>query len=388
VQITFVDDSRDLTTALATVDAGVVGVDVERADAPRYFRRAALIQVGTFDHVVLVDTVAMPQVPLLHDFLQERTSILHAIHNDLEPLRAAGVGLSRVHDTAVAAAMLGLPVGLDPLLQDVLGVALSPDKERFQRADWEQRPLPDEMLAYAAGDVIHLPALWRSLADRLADSGRQAWYDEEIASVITNEGEDTRDWTRTKGLGRLDGRARAILRHLWHARERLARADDVAPNRLLREATMIDLAERPAENADALTRRNQRRGRPTSEHAEELFAAQQAGLTGPEEPRERNGRWTERERAAYDGMRTVRAEVAREVGLDPGVLCPSRALWAPARGGPTSAQELCDLAGLKRWQTEVLAEPLWQAYTDAMQDDPVPDDEAEVEAEAEVEPHE
>lgn len=374
MQTTFVDDPRDLATALAVVDAPAVGVDVERADAPRYFRRAALIQVGTIDHVVLIDTVAMPQVPVLHDFLAERTSILHALHNDLEPLRAADVDLGEVDDTAVAAAMLGLPIGLDPLLQDVLDVALSPDKERFQRADWEQRPLPADMLAYAAGDVVHLPVLWDALAARLDEAGRRSWYDEELAAVIASESEDTRDWTRTKGAGRLDGRARAILRHLWNARERLARADDVAPNRLLREATMVDLAERPADSSDALTRRNRRRGRPTDEHAKELFAAQQAGLEGPEEPRPRNGRWTDRERAAYDGMRATRARVAADLGIDPGVLCPSRALWAPARGGPATPQELCELAGLRTWQAGVLAEPLWEAYCDAMTDDAVDDD--------------
>ena len=366
MQTTIVDDPRDLTTALRAVDGAVVGVDVERADAPRYFRRAALIQVGTDDAVVLVDTVAVPQVPALQDFLAERTSILHALHNDLEPLRAAGVEIGRVDDTAVAAAILGLPIGLDPLLQDVLGIALSPDKERFQRADWEQRPLPDDMVAYAAGDVVHLPSLWAALAERLDQTGRGSWYEEELRAVIATEGEDTRDWTRTKGAGRLDGRARAVLRHLWQARERLARDDDMAPNRLLRETTLVDLAERPAESPDALTRRNQRRGRPTVEHARELFAAQQAGLDGPEEPRERNGRWKEHERDAYDAMRAARAAVARQVGLDPGVLCPSRALWAPARGAPTTPQELCALAELRDWQAGLLADPLWAAYTKAM----------------------
>lgn len=368
MQITFVDDPGRLVAALGAVDEPLVGIDVERADAPRYYRKAALVQVGTPTHVVLIDAVAIPLLPDLHDFLADRTGILHALHNDLEPLQAAGVDIDpdRVHDTAVAAAMLGMPTGLDTLLQQVLDVDLGPDKERFQRADWERRPLPDDMAAYAAGDVAHLPVLWRSLADRLDESGRRHWYDEELAGVIEAASVDSRDWTRTKGAGRLDGRARAILRNLWLARERLAMTDDVAPNRVLRDTTMIDLAERPADSPDALTRRNQRRGRPTAEHAAELYDAQQAGIGGPEEPRERNGRWTEPERNAYDAMRATRARVAGELGLDPGVLCPSRALWAPARGGPTTPEELCQQAGLRRWQTEVLAQPLWEAYTAAM----------------------
>ena len=160
----FVDDPSDLASALARIDEPLVGVDVERADAPRYYRTAALIQVGTADHVVLVDAVALDPVPLLGDFLAERTAVLHALPNDLEPLRAVGVEVGTVHDTAVAASLLGLPIGLDPLLQELLDVALSPDKERFQRADWERRPLPHDMAAYAAGDVVHLGELWDELA--------------------------------------------------------------------------------------------------------------------------------------------------------------------------------------------------------------------------------
>lgn len=366
---TFVDDPAQLSTALALVDAPVVGVDVERADAPRYFRTPALIQVGTPDHVVLVDSVAIPSLPVLHDFLRERTSILHAVHNDLEPLRAAGIEIDKVHDTAVAAAILGLPIGLDPLLQELLGISLTEDKERFQRADWERRPLPEDMLDYAAGDVIHLEPLWDELARRLDEAERRSWYDEELSAVVAEEAVDSRHWTRTKGAGRLDGRARAILQALWHARERLARKHDVAPNRLLRETTLVDLAERPAENPDALSRRNRRRGRPTPDHARALFEAQQRGIEAPELPKTSSGRWGENERAAYDAMRAARAQVAEDLGLDSGFLCPSRSLWAPARGAPATPDELCDLAELRDWQRGVLADALWEAYQQAMTPD-------------------
>lgn len=373
----FVDDPSDLASALARIDEPLVGVDVERADAPRYYRTAALIQVGTADHVVLVDAVALDPVPLLSDFLAERTTVLHALPNDLEPLRAVGVEVGTVHDTAVAASLLGLPIGLDPLLQELLDVALSPDKERFQRADWERRPLPDDMAAYAAGDVVHLGELWDELARRLDESGRREWYDEEIAATIATAYELERDWTRTKGAGRLSPQQRAVLASVWEEREAICREFDLAPNRVLRDGVLLDLAQNPAGDAVALVRRNQRRGRPSRQHAERLFAAQQAGLDGPPEPKESNGnRWTPAHRDAYDAMRRARAEVADDIGIDTGVLCPSKALWGPVRGEPETPEELCRMAGLRQWQTDLLADVLWDAYTTALED-------AEAEAEAE-----
>ena len=367
---TFVDDPADLASALARIDAPLVGVDVERADAPRYFRTAALIQVGTADEVVLVDAVALDPVPLLSEFLAERTAVLHALPNDLEPLRAVGVEVATVHDTAVAASLLGLPVGLDPLLQELLDVALSPDKERFQRADWEQRPLPDDMAAYAAGDVVHLGELWEELDRRLDEAGRRSWYDQELAAAIATAYEAERDWTRTKGSGRLSPQQRAVLQAVWEEREAICREFDLAPNRVLRDHVLLDLAQNPASDAPSLVRRNQRRGRPSRAHAERLFAAQQAGLQAPPAPRPSNGgTWSPAHRDAYDAMRRARAAVAEEIGIDAGVLCPSKALWGPVRAEPTSPQELCAEAGLRPWQCDLLADVLWEAYTTAFADD-------------------
>lgn len=371
MELEFVDDPAHLPAALSRIDEPVVGLDVERADAPRYFRTAALIQVGTANRVVLVDAVTLAPVPTLSHFLAERTSILHALQNDLEPLRAVGVEVGDVHDTAVAASLLGLPTGLDPLLQELLGVALSPDKERFQRADWEQRPLPDDMATYAAMDVIHLSALWNDLRTRLQADERLPWYQQELHALVVGAHDDNRDWTRTKGAGRLSPEERAVLKALWEEREAICVEADMAPNRALRDEVLIDLAQKPARDPTDLIRRNKRRGRPSRQHAERLLAAQETGAQAPPEPKENGAEpWSRSHRDAFDAMRKARAEVADDLGLDAGVLCPSRALWGPARENPSDPDELCDLADLRPWQAAALRTVLWEAYRAAMADHP------------------
>jgi ribonuclease D len=364
--ISFVDDPAALRPALARVTDELVGVDVERADSHRYFRRAALIQVGDADHCVLVDPLAVTDLRELDAFLRERRVVLHAIENDLEPLAAAGVAPPEVADTGVAAAVLGLPIGLGPLLEEVLGVSLDTDKDTYQRADWEQRPLSAGMREYAAGDVFHLPALWRALAVQLDERGRRHWYDQELVATIDNARADTRDWQRTKGAGRLTPDQRAVLKALWEEREAIAREHDIAPNRLLHDRTLLALAEEPASSATEMVRRNQRRSGPLKAFADRLLEAQEQGRAGPPVTRESNGRrWTDADRDAYDAMRRARAELAEELGIDAGVLCPSRPLWSAAVGEPADAAELCALAELRPWQTDLLADLLWDAYTQA-----------------------
>lgn len=369
-QVRFVDRAEDVAPALQAVAADVVGVDVERADADNYFRKAALVQVGVAGHCLLIDGVTLETMPDLDAFLDgDRVAVLHAIENDLEPLAAKGVVADRVADTAVAAALLGLPTGLGGLLEAVLGVQLTADKESYQRADWAERPLSAGMSAYAAGDVVHLPALWQELADRLETAGRRHWYEQELEATIQRALQPTRDWTRVKGSGRLSPEQRALLRAVWEERERLAREHDIAPNRLLHDDVLRSIALEPPRTVPQLVRRSQRRRNLLRRYAEELFEAVERGADAPPEPRETSGhRWTDADRTVFDELRRARAEVADDLGIDAGVLCPSKPLWRAVAGEPDDPDQLCELVELRPWQAEVLAGPLWAAYVQARTD--------------------
>jgi ribonuclease D len=358
---TFVDRGEEVADALEAVDADPVGVDVERADSAHYFRRAALVQVGVEARCVLLDAVDLRRLDALDAFLDDRLVVLHALENDLEPLAALGVRPPRVADTAVAASVLGLPTGLGPLLTELLEVELTDDKERLQRADWAARPLTEEMAAYAAGDVVHLPRLWARLEERLAEQGRREWYDQELEAATARAFDDARDWTRVKGVSRLSPEQRALLKAVWEERERLAREHDIAPNRLVHDDVLRALALDPPTTEQQLVRRSPRRRRQLRAHAGALLAALEAGRDAPPVQREATGRrWTPEDREVFDALRRRRAEIAEEVGIDAGVLCPSRPLWRAVAGEPEDGVELCRLAGLRDWQTGLLADPLWE----------------------------
>ena len=364
--LVLVADRDRVGPALADLAGEVVGVDVERADADNYHRHAALVQVGVVGTCVLIDGLALDELPELHDFLGDRLPVLHAAVNDVAPLASRGVVPPRLADTAVAAALLGRPTGLEALLAEVLEVSLTAEKERFQRADWAQRPLPADMLAYAAGDVVHLPALWSALADELTAVGRTAWYEQELDAALALAATDTRDWRRVRGVGRLAPRAQEVARALWTTREELARDRDVAPNLLLHDTAIVALAAEPPATARQLARRGRRRRPIADDEAELLMAAVTRGLATEPPPRDPDRRrWTDEDDRAFDRLRTARAGVAEDLGLDPGVLCPSKVLKDAVRADPADEAALCEAAGLRPWQRELLGEVLWAAYRDA-----------------------
>ena len=345
-----------LTRALALLaDLDQVGVDVERADWDRYWRSAALIQVGGEGKVVLVDPMALSALDELSAFFADRLTVLHAMENDLAPMASLGVEPDRIADTAIAAGILGLPTGLETLLADLLDVRLEGDKAAMQRANWEQRPLTEEMLRYAAGDVADLPALWRELEARLVEAERLEWYRQELAAAIALPATyDRRDWTRTKGAGRLDPAARARLRALWDTREQLARDTDTAPGRIMSDKFMVELATTPAGSPGELVRRGMRR-QAVRDHGEPILDVLRAAETIAAEPPSRPHRpITEQDRGLVDQLRVRRAERARDLAIDPGILCPSRTLMNAVVADPQDPATLRELLGLRPWQWEIL----------------------------------
>lgn len=372
-----IDDQRDLPAALDWLaDLDPIGVDVERADWNRYYRAAALVQVGGDGRVALLDPLRLTDWQPVATFLADREVVLHALENDVVPMQALGVDPPVVHDTAIAAAILGMPMGLETLLGDVLEVSLDGNKAAMQRADWEKRPLEEEMLAYAAGDVADLPRLWAVLRERLEETGRWDWYLEELAATVAQPGvEERRDWERTKGVGRLDPRARARVKALWEAREDLARDTDTAPGRIVTDKVLLDLATKPPAGARELGRRGVRR-QAVRTFGDDIVEALDRGTEGETEPVRRSGRRsTDADRETADRLRTIRAEVADEVGLDPGLLCSSKHLMGAVMSDPATPEELRDAIGLRRWQWALLEGPFTDAmFGDAPHDDDAPDD--------------
>lgn len=360
---TFATTPTQLTEALAGLgDPPIVGVDVERADANRYWRSPALIQIGVDGSVVLVDPLELHDLHPLHTFLRNRTVVLHAMENDIAPLHSVDVQPTQIEDTAVAAAVLGLPTGLETLLETLLDVSFDGDKARMQRADWAKRPLTDAMLEYAAYDVADLPRLWDVLADQLAGNGRRLWYEQERDAVRGMPPiEERRSWTRLRGLGRLDRRAQTRARALWLAREALARDTDTAPNRIISDRTLLELAAQPVEDIRALRTRGMRR-QSVRKFGAQLLDALNDGQDATLVPA-RARRLDEHDRAIVDHLRAERSRIAERKNLDPGVLCPNRSLeHAVAVRAQTPAQLRAAL-DLRPWQWELMAD----AFVDALE---------------------
>src|ERR687885_2392949 len=159
----------------AAHQAGRLGLDTEFMPEGRYRPLLCLVQVVVGDDVVVLDplTEALDAGPLAAVLADPAVEIIvHAGRQDVAILRREwSIDFTNVFDTQVAAGFAGFSAqaGYNGLLHDVLRIRL-PKTASFTR--WEVRPLTEEQLRYARGDVEHLLPLADEIHRRAAVRGR------------------------------------------------------------------------------------------------------------------------------------------------------------------------------------------------------------------------
>jgi ribonuclease D len=231
---------------------GPFAVDAERASGFRYSARAYLIQVKrNSGGLHLIDPIPFgPGHELfaqLNSLMNTDEVILHASTQDLPCLRELGINPIKLFDTELAGRIAGLPrVGLGPLLESLMGVTLA---KEHSAADWSARPLPQDWLTYAALDVELLVELRDRMYELLETSKKLNWALEEFAAILNAPPAPPRvdPWRRTSGMHKIKRREQlAVIKELWHARDKVASEQDISPGKLLNDSAIIELAIAPA----------------------------------------------------------------------------------------------------------------------------------------------
>jgi len=251
--VSYIRTPEALAEAIAALSREpLVAADTEAASFHRYRDRIFLIQLSSPSRTEIIDPLAVadlsPVGRLLADAKVEK--VFHDADYDLRILdRDYGFRARRLFDTRIAAQLAGEPaVGLAALLEKYAGVKLA---KEHQKADWSRRPLPPAMLAYAAADTAHLPALREQLRAKLVALGRLTWAEEEFTRLEdlrwtgggTADGGGPDAFLRVKGAKALAPRQLAALRELYRWREAVAAEQDRATFRIIGNDALLAVAK-------------------------------------------------------------------------------------------------------------------------------------------------
>lgn len=380
-----ISSQPDLVRAAQLIEAGhgPFGVDTERASGYRYSNRAYLVQVyrrgaGTF----LFDPTGISDFAPLADALRGDEWILHAADQDLPSLREIGLDPEHLFDTELASRLLGLErVGLGAVTAELLGTEL---EKAHSAVDWSIRPLPDPWLEYAALDVRVLPDLRDAISEKLADTGKAPFAKEEFEAVLNRLPKPKLDepWRKLAGGNRFKSpRQLAMVRELWTAREALAQERDIAPGRLIPDASVIAAVLANPRSPSELAGLKTFRGKESRSELKRWWRAILKGKTTEDipEPKKRepgkipNHRsWPQRYPEAADRLAELRAVATAEAErvqmpienlVAPAVL-RGLAWEPPAEPTPEAVAAKLRALGARPWQIGVIAPILTQVFVE------------------------
>ena len=235
-----------------------VAVDTEFMRENTYWPELCLIQVANSEEAAAIDPKAegIDLTPLLNLLVNNEhvLKVFHAGGQDIEIVfNLTGGTPHPLFDTQVAAMALGLgeQVGYQNLVESLLGRNL--DKgARF--TDWARRPLDKRQIDYAIGDVTHLAELFPKMLERLKQTGRGGWLDQEmerLADPANYINDPALAWKRVKiQTRRADALGRLKALAAW--REIEARGKNLPRGRIMKDETLADVAMHPPASQEAL----------------------------------------------------------------------------------------------------------------------------------------
>lgn len=358
----------------------VLGFDLE-ADSMFHFKeKICLIQIAGQNGCFIVDPLSITDASPLDSLLSDPAiiKIFHGADYDVRSLfRDFGIAIRNLFDTELACRFLGYAeTGLDTVLKKRFNVAL---EKKYQKKDWSQRPLPPEMIDYAAGDVRHLIPLYHLLRRELAEKDRLEWVLAECADLTEVRSSPTHErplFLKIKGVGHLDGRELAVLESLLEWRLSIAEQRDRPPFKIMGNETLLRIAAaRPLtpahlENMGALSRKQ------LTMYAGPLLEAVGRAMALPDDqlpryPRSRQPRSRADMPEKLKALKQWREQTAARLQMDPGVLINNAALKSLAEASIGTKTDLSAVAGLKPWQQKAFGRDIlkalaqWEATQDA-----------------------
>ncbi len=337
----------------------IIAVDLEADSMYHFQERVCLVQIATRRECVVIDPLEVRDLSALRPVFvrPDIQKIFHGSDYDVRSLnRDFDIEINALFDTQLACRFLGEPeTGLEAVIQKYFDVALD---KKYQKKDWSERPLPDDMLEYAANDVMYLIPLAEILQRELEDKNRLSWVEEEclyLSRVRSSVSDDEPLFLKFKGAGRLRPRSLAILESLLQFRLELARKKDRPPFKIFTGESLLQLIKIRPLTMERLKQVETLSRRQINMYGEDIIAAvkQAMEISEPElptYPRKKAPILSPKVPKRVKVLKSWRDEVSTSLGIDPALICNKSLLSAIAIRNPRNKEELDTIEDMKQWQ--------------------------------------
>ncbi|MFC1813451.1 ribonuclease D [Thermodesulfobacteriota bacterium] len=344
-----------------------IAVDLE-ADSMYHFKeRVCLIQMATKTRSVVIDPLQVKEISSLKPLFANRDiqKIFHGADYDIRSLyRDFKIRVNNLFDTELASRFLGIrETGLEAMLKNFFNIDLN---KKYQKKDWSKRPLPREMIDYAARDTIHLIPLFEILKNKLNRKGRLSWVTEEC-KYLSNVRPSTTDnqplFLKFKGAGRLRPRSLAVLESILQFRKKVAAQKDRPLFKIFGNESVMKIAvAKPAtlrrlKGVKALSKKQLvMYGSDLVEAVDNALKLHENSL--PVYPRMRTPVLSRRVPARVKALKSWRDKKARDLDIDPALICNKAMIAAIAVQKPHDMSGFEAIENMKNWQKRTFGQEI------------------------------
>jgi len=359
---------RDLEkTAGILENEEIVGVDLEADSMFHYQEKVCLVQIATPFACFLVDPLQTGGLSSLKPFFEnpDIRKVFHGSDYDIRSLyKDFSIEVKNLFDTQLACRFLGMQfTGLDAVLNLFYNIRL---EKKFQKKDWSQRPLPEEMLAYASQDVLYLNALSKKLEDRLIETGRLDWFLQEcdIQSLVRSSASngDPR-FLKFKGAGRLGRRSLAVLEALLEFRDAIAKNIDRPLYQVIHNEVLLKLAIEKPRDMNHLKGLEVLSIKQLNRYGQQVLNTIHAAMEIdpcllPAYPRSHEPVPDSQISARIAALKKWRESEAAFLEIEPGLLCNNALITAISSKNPRDVESLYGIEGIKPWQIDAVGKQI------------------------------
>ena len=349
--------SKDLRKACEHLSGQpFVTVDTEFMRQTTYRPKLCLIQMAAEGMEFAVDPLGGLDLAPFYALMANEAvlKVFHAARQDIEIVyQEAGVIPKPLFDSQIAAMALGYgeAISYGALVKKLL--KRNHDKT-YQAIDWCARPLGAKQLEYALGDVTFLRDVYVKLKQKLQETGREAWLEEEVALLTdprTYAFDPADAWKRLK-LGGKSRQARAIIMELAAWRERTAQDENVPRGRVIKDEAIYEVAKHAPRSVETLSRLRTAR-EVLKSRGEDVIRAVEAALA--RDPADVAGAAAQADlpastSAAVELLRVLLKAVSAELNIAPKLLASSEELEKLAQFDEP------DVPALTGWRRQLFGE--------------------------------
>ncbi len=367
-QPVYIASPSALEKAVETLSAApMVGVDLEADSMYHFSEKVCLIQMAAGRSCFIIDPLAIADLSVLAPVFSDSAivKIFHGADYDIRSLyRDFGFSIQNLFDTELACRFLGYSYSsLEAVLKNHFNVTVD---KKYQKKDWSIRPLPEEMIAYAADDVRYLADLYHELKDALIAKQRLGWMletCEDLCRVRYGENSDLNRplFMSIKGAGRLDSRSLAVLENLVSFRLKAAEKKDRPPYKILSNTDLLDLARKKPSDKTRLFRSGIVSKKQSQMYGDAIVKAVTDALEIPDEalpsyPKTKKTPSTPAITRRIDALKKWRERKAGELDIDPAMLINNAAIGHIALEAPKNIDDLKAMSILKDWQVNAFGD--------------------------------